>query len=91
MRVRKVDANQAAIVQALRKAGAEVTHLHTLGRGVADILVSFRQRWLVMELKRDAKAKLTEDEAVWIGRQRAPVYVVTSPLEAIRFLQEIRP
>lgn len=38
MRAAKVDANQVAIVQALRSIGASVLHLHTL-KGAADILV----------------------------------------------------
>jgi hypothetical protein len=45
MRIRRVDANQREVVKALRKAGAEVTFIHTLGKGVADLLVSFRNVW----------------------------------------------
>ena len=85
------DQNQARIVQALRKAGASVTHLHTVGRGVADILVSYRQLWLVMEIKASSKSKLTIFEKRWIGEQRAPVYIVTSPLQAVDLLKTLRP
>lgn len=33
MRAARVDQNQAEIVAALRKAGASVQHLHTIGKG----------------------------------------------------------
>lgn len=86
-RAARVDDNQGAIVAALRRIGAVVTPLHMVGGGVSDLLVSFRQRWLVMEVKDGSlppsRRKLTPDEARWIGEQRAPVYIVTDPLEAV--------
>ena len=90
-RAARVDANQARIVQALRKAGVAVTPLHMVGRGVADLLCSYRKLWFVMEVKDGDKPpsarKLTKDEAEWIGEQKAPVYIVTSPQEALGFLR----
>ena len=87
---RKVDDNQAAVVAALRRIGAEVTHLHSLGHGVADLLVSHHQVWYVIEIKDGNKPKsaraLTPDEQAWIGRQHAPVFVVNSPEEAVGLL-----
>lgn len=79
---------------ALRKIGAVVTPLHAVGKGVSDLLVSFRQKWLVMEVKDGAKPpsarKLTKDEERWIGEQRAPVYIVTSPIEAVDIAMRIQ-
>lgn len=92
-RAARVDANQPAVVEALRKIGAVVTPLHAVGNGVSDLLVSYRQQWLVMEVKDGAKPPsrraLTEDEKRWIGEQRAPVYIVTSPLEAVDIASRI--
>lgn len=92
-RAARVDANQEEVVAALRKIGAVVTPLHAVGNGVSDLLVSFRQKWLVMEVKDGAKPpsarKLTPDEERWIGEQRAPVYIVTSPLEAVDIAMRI--
>lgn len=89
-RAARVDANQVAVVAALRKVGAVVTPIHMVGNGVADLLVSFRQRWFVLEVKDGAKPasarQLTADEERWIGLQRAPVFIVTSPAEAVEFL-----
>lgn len=92
-RAARVDDNQAEVVKALRKIGAVVTPIHMVGKGVADLLVSFRQCWLVLEVKDGAKPpsarELTPDEKRWIGEQKAPVFIVNSPVEAVRFLQEI--
>lgn len=94
-RAARIDVPQPDIVQAIREIGGEVTHLHALGRGVADILISWRQQWVVMEIKDGtkppSKQRLTPDEARWIGRQKAPVYVVTSAAEAVGILTMMRP
>lgn len=87
----RIDANQPEIVKAMRDMGAEVTHMHQLGKGVADLLVSWRLCWFVMECKVSAKEKLTSDQIEWIGKQRAAVLIITSPEEAVRFLQTVRP
>lgn len=87
----RVDANQAEIVQAVRKIGGEVTMMHQLGKGVADLLVSWRQAWYVFECKAGPREKLTPDQIGWIGRQRAAVVIITSPDEAVRFLQAVSP
>jgi hypothetical protein len=87
--------HQAEVVKALRKLGAAVTPIHTLGKGVSDLLVSFRQRWLVLEVKDGAKPpsarELTPDEEKWISEQRAPVYIVNSVTEAVDLLLATRP
>jgi hypothetical protein len=90
MRIRRVDENQAAVVKALRAIGAEVTFLHALGHGVADLLVSYRNAWHVLEVKDGAKPpsarELTPDEQEWIAKQRALVAIVNSPEEAVRYV-----
>lgn len=92
---RRVDANQAAIVKAMRKLGATVQPLHTVGKGCPDLLVGWRQQNLLMEVKDGAKPpsarELTPDEREWIASWRGPVFIVNSPLEAVNFLQGIKP
>lgn len=90
-RAARVDANQGDIVKAMRKVGAEVTLLHRVGQGVSDLLVSWRQKWFVIECKAKSKDDLTDDQRTWISKQRAPVVIVTSPLEAVDFLQRVAP
>lgn len=88
-RAAKVDATQAAIVKALRKVGAFVQPLHQVGAGCPDLLVGYRQRWFLIECKSGKKWKLTQDQRIWFteAQRRAPVYVATTPLEAIDILR----
>jgi hypothetical protein len=51
MRAAKVDRNQAEIVAALRKAGATVQLLHAVGKGCPDMLVGFRGKNFMLEVK----------------------------------------
>lgn len=85
MRASRTDANQRRIVQALRKAGAAVTPLHMVGRGVADLLCSFRGHWLMIEVKTDS-GTLTKDQIAWQASQRAPVRIVRNEEEAVAVL-----
>lgn len=91
-RAARVDANQQEIVQALRMVGATVQHLHTLGRGVPDLLVARHGGMWLMELKDGnappSKRKLTADEIRWINEWEGPVYVVESVDEAIAIVLE---
>jgi hypothetical protein len=88
-RAAKIDANQPAIVKALRALGAFVQPLHTVGDGCPDLLVAFRGQTLLVEVKDGSKPpsarSLTEDQqkwhAEWIG---GPLAVVTDVDGAIR-------
>jgi len=91
MRLRaRVDANQKDIVVALRAIGAEVTHLHAVGKGVPDLLVSYRGFWFVLEVKDGSKPpsarKLTPDQVAWGKHQNASWFVVDSAAEAVDLL-----
>lgn len=95
-RAAKVDANQAVIVTALRRCGAFVQDLSRVGGGCPDLLVGFRKRWLLMEVKDGDKPpserKLTPDQERWHAlTQGLPVFVVTSILEAVQAIQQLGP
>lgn len=88
MRTRaKVDSNQKEVVAVLRKFGASVEHLHTLGKGAPDILVGFRNKNYLFEIKDGSKPpsaqQLTEDEKLWHMVWAGQVAVVRSPDEAL--------
>lgn len=90
-----VDANQAAIVSALRSAGVLVHPLHTAGQGCPDLLCGFRRpnRLALVEVKDGAKRpserRLTPAQVAffeeWAG---FAVYVVTSVDEALALVSE---
>lgn len=93
MRGSKVDANHAAIVQALRDVGASVQSLAEVGKGCPDILAGFRGVNFVLEVKRpDAAKKRRELDGVqraWHDGWRGSVHVVLSVDDALRVIGSV--
>lgn len=93
-KIAKVDDNQSEIVSALRQCGAFVTSLAAVGKGCPDLLVGFRGRWMLIEVKDGKKSpserKLTEwqeyfhAQAFTVG---CGVHIVNSVDEAIALLR----
>lgn len=77
MRAKRVDDNQAKIVEQLRRLGVTVQHLHTIGKGCPDLLLGHRNKNFLIELKDNKKTKsqkkLTEDEEVFFNTWRGQV------------------
>lgn len=82
MRAAKVDANQAEIVKALRKAGATVQHLHAIGKGCPDLLVGYKCENYLVECKQIG-ANPNKLQKNWHYYWRGNVFVVHSPEEAL--------
>jgi hypothetical protein len=81
----KVDANQAAIVEALRALGCSVQSLATTGEGVPDLLVGRDGANYLLEVKnRKARGKLNERQRAWHGAWRGQVAVVRNVGEALQ-------
>lgn len=91
---KRVDANQAEIVDALRRVGASVTPLHDVGGGFPDLAVGFRGVNFLLEVKDGKKAasarKLTPDERVWHTTWAGQKAVVESIDEALRAIGATR-
>ena len=86
----RVDANQSSIVKALRSAGAFVQQLHTIGDGCPDLLVAYRGKWHLIEVKDGDKPpsqrKLTIDEEEWHAKAAAkglPVFIAENIEDAL--------
>jgi hypothetical protein len=66
MRAKRVDDNQALLVNQLRQLGLSVRHLHMVGDGLPDIIVGHRKQNFLIEIKDHKKTKsqkkLTKDE-----------------------------
>ena len=58
MRAKRVDINQKAIVEHLRSMGVSVFHLHEVGKGCPDLLCGINGTTFLVEVKKDAKAKI---------------------------------
>jgi len=86
-RAARVDANQTEIVKALRQIGCSVFSLSSVGHGVSDILVGFRHRNLLIEIKDGSKPpgarKLTPDQIIFRAEWRGQYDVAESVEQAI--------
>lgn len=88
MRIAKVDSNQKQIVEALRNAGAIVKHVHGV-KNLFDILVYYDGRTYSVEIKTDAKKKLTKGELqckLDLESVGVKYWVITSVDEALKML-----
>jgi Holliday junction resolvase len=83
LRAARVDANQAEIVEALRAIGCKVYVSSGFGQGFPDLVVGYRGRVFLLEVKDGDKPpsaqRLTPDQvkfhAEWAG---LPLFVVNS-------------
>jgi len=86
-RAARVDANQPAIVEALRAAGYSVQSLAAVGEGVPDLLVGAHGINVLLEVKDGSKSsserRLTADQERWHAAWRGRVSVVKTPEEAL--------
>jgi len=90
---KRVDSNQAAIVETFRSVGATVQHLHVIGRGCPDILVGFRGVNYLVEIKDGSKPpskrQLTPDEIEWHRLWRGQISIVKNNDDALRLIGAI--
>ncbi len=89
-RAAKIDANQPAIVRALRSIGATVHSLAAVGRGCPDIVVGWHGVNYLLEIKDGdkipSKRVLTPLEQEWHDKWRGEAYVVESVDDALNVL-----
>lgn len=90
----RTDSNQAEIVKALRNAGAEVYHIHTI-KNYADLIVYYNNKTYTVEVKDGSKPpssrKLTEGELKAkekIESTGVRYWVINSVQEALDMLNE---
>ena len=78
----RVDSNQVEVVKALRKIGAKVQHLHTVGAGCPDLLVGYRRKNYLLEVKvKGGQMGLAQIE--WAETWPGEVHTVRTPEEAV--------
>ena len=87
----RTDRNHKEIVRVLRQLGASVCDLSGVGHGCPDILVGFRGKTHLMEIKDGLKSpcrrRLTPDEQEWHESWRGrPVAVVESVPDALEVI-----
>lgn len=89
---RRVDANQSAVVSALRQIGCTVFVASSVGGGFPDLVVGYRNRTMLIELKDGDKPKsarkLTIDQMFFSAMWRGHYVVVNNVDEAIAAVVE---
>ncbi len=81
----KIDANQAAIVKALRQVGVSVQSLATIGKGCPDLVAADDETTWLIEVKGE-KGKLTDDQVKWFDEWRGVVHIVRSVDDALKLV-----
>ena len=81
MAFKKIDNNQIEIVKALRSVGATVQSIASIGKGCPDLLVGYRYKNYLMEIK-DGSNKLTKHEELWQSKWMGCSYNVRTVYEA---------
>jgi len=90
----RIDRNQPEIVDALRKVGATVQHLHSVGKGCPDIVVGYQGQNYLIEIKDGEKPpsrrKLTDDEQAFLDTWRGQIAVANSVKDALQIIGALR-
>lgn len=88
---KRTDANQQQIVAALRKMGVRVWITSDFGRGAPDLVLGYRGRNYLIEIKDGSKPssarKLTQDEEKFHSTWNGQLTVISSVDKAIAFIQ----
>jgi len=85
---KRVDENQKTIIHTFIALGASVLNLSSVGRGCPDLLVGFKGKSVLVEIKRDAKATYTEFQIKFMQEWRGgAVSRIDSVDAAIRLIK----
>jgi hypothetical protein len=85
---KRVDENQKQLVHTFIALGATVLNLSTVGRGCPDLLIGYRGKSVLVEIKRNAKASYTEPQIKFMQEWRGgAVSRIDSVDAAIRLIK----
>ena len=90
-RRKRSDKNQKKIVEHLRQIGASVQDLSDVGGGVPDILVGFKGKNYLLEIKNPESKSygLTENQVLWHDSWNGKVSIVNTLEEALNVIGAI--
>ena len=85
---KRVDENQKQLVHTFIALGASVLNLSTVGRGCPDLLIGYRGKSVLVEIKRDNKATFTDPQVKFMQEWRGgTVSRIDSVDAAIRLIK----
>jgi len=83
------DANQQGIIKMLREFGATVVDLQNVGNGCPDLLVGYRGRTFLVEVKSEIGKLNKRQEAFHKSWRGDKILVVRSPMDAMTEMMTI--
>ena len=87
---KRVDENQKQLIHTFIALGASVLNLSTVGRGCPDLLIGYRGKSVLVEIKRDSKASYTESQVKfmqnWRGGAISRIDSVDAAIRLIKML-----
>ena len=87
---KRVDENQKTLIHTFIALGASVFNLSTVGRGCPDLLIGYKGKTVLVEIKRNEKAKFTEAQIKfmeeWKGGTVSRVDSVDAAIRLIKML-----
>ena len=91
MKAKRIDSNQKQLVQQLRKIpGVTVAHTHTIGSGFVDLVIGYKKKNFLIELKDSSlppsRKRLTEDEKRFHDSWTGQVDVVETFEEVLKLI-----
>lgn len=95
MRIRKVDANQSSLVKQIRMIpGVTVAHIHTVGQGLCDLIIGYRGKNFLVEVKDPKKPKsqrkLTTDEEKFHRQWTGQIAIVETASDVMKLIHELK-
>ena len=89
---RKVDANHAMLVKALRDLGCSVFDSSRVGAGFPDAVVGKNGKTLLCEFKKNAKAPFTKAQQLfmtnWKGSAVARIHDIEGAINLVKLLEK---
>ena len=85
---KRVDENQSQLVNTFIALGASVLNLSRVGQGCPDLLIGYKNKSVLVEIKKDAKAVFTEPQIKFMQNWRGgTVSRIDSVDAAIRLIK----
>ena len=85
---KRVDENQKSLIHTFICLGASVLNLSTVGRGCPDLLIGYKGKTVLVEIKSSAKATFTEPQIKFMqGWRGGAVSRIDSVDAAIRLIK----
>ena len=90
---KRVDTNHAIVVKTLRDLGCSVFDTSAVGRGFPDIVVGKNQKTVLVEIKKDNKAKFTPAQQAfmlnWQGSTVVRIHDIEGAINLVKMLDNV--